>query len=451
MGRLYWKIFLGFWLTTVIIVAATSWSVSLLEDEPDIERPPRPRGHWRLANEATTAQILLNSGGELALAEWLRLRDRGRYRPWVIDATGQDILGRRLPPLLEQALQRNGDVPLRELTDPTGAVYRLWLAPRVRSLAPPNPQLFIVRLAVAIFVSGLVCWLLARYLTRPLGVLKTATHRLAAGDLGVRVGDAIAGRRDEIADLGADFDRMATRLESLLAAQRRLLRDVSHELRSPLARMQVALELARRRGRGAEAELERIAREAQRLEDMVGQLLSLMRLESGAELASTASVDMAELLDSVARDAAFEAENRSRRVIVTERAPAAIQGDSELLRSALENLVRNAVRHTQENTAVGLSLSLTAGDVIITIRDHGPGVPEADLPRLFDPFFRVEDARDRGSGGYGLGLAIAARAVRLHGGDIEARNVAGGGLSVLIRLPLVSRADINQRTQSSNT
>ena len=434
----------------VIIVAATSWSVSLLEDEPD-ERPLRPREHWRLANDAATAQILLNSGGKKALTEWLQLRDRGRYRPWILDSADRDILGRRLPPLLKLALTRNGDTPMHELTDPTGAVYKMWLPPRVRSLAPPNLQLFIVRLAVAILVSGLVCWLLARYLTRPLNVLQAATHRLAAGDLGVRVGATIAGRRDEIADLGADFDRMAIRLESLLEAQRRLLRDVSHELRSPLARMQVALELARRRGRGAEAELGRIAQEAQRLEDMVGQLLSLMRLESGATLTVTDTVDLAALLDSVARDAAFEAENRGRRVVVTASAPATIQGDSELLRSALENLVRNAVRHTHENTAVELSLSLTAKGITIAVRDYGPGVPQADLPHLFDPFFRVEDARDRGSGGYGLGLAIAARAVRVHGGDIEACNIVGGGLSVLIQLPLALRKNINQHPHSSNS
>jgi two-component system sensor histidine kinase CpxA len=249
----------------------------------------------------------------------------------------------------------------------------------------------------------------------------------------------IGKRRDEIAELGADFDRMAERLENLLAAQRQLLRDVSHELRSPLARLQVALGLARRRSQGARAELDRIEREAQRLDELIGQLLSLMRLESGTDIPAAEPLELAELLHSVAQDANFETENHQRRVAVTDAVPTTLLGDSRLLRSALENLVRNAMRHTAENTTVELSLrpDPQAGHgVVLRVRDYGPGVPEPDLPRLFDPFFRVEAARERGSGGYGLGLAIAARAVRNHGGVIEARNVEGGGLEVRVRLPV---------------
>jgi two-component system sensor histidine kinase CpxA len=184
--------------------------------------------------------------------------------------------------------------------------------------------------------------------------------------------------------------------------------------------------------------MDRIDLEIQRLEQLISQLLSLMRLEAGADPPARTEVDLAVLLNGVARDAAFEAESCRRRVVVTKAIPCTVVGDPALLRSALENLVRNGVRHSAENTVVELSLDRDPNDrdrVLVQVRDHGAGVPPGDLSRLFDPFFRVEAARDRGSGGYGLGLTIADRAVRLHGGNIVARNADGGGLLVVVRIP----------------
>ncbi len=436
MGRLYWKIFLGFWLTTVLIVAVTAWSLALLTEEPDGWRGFRDgyRPPWRLARDAAIVELLLESGGLPALRNWLENQGGERGRLWVIDARGRDLLDRSLPAPLVEAMGGQGQ--MWTVRGPDGSAYRIWRAPFSRSLLPRHPELFGLGLLVAVTLSGLVCWLLARYLTRPVRHLQAATRRLAQGDLAVRVVPGIGRRRDEIADLGADFDRMAERLERLLSAQRQLLRDISHELRSPLARMQVALELARKRGQGAERELDRIGREARRLEILIDQLLSLQRLESGNLVPARESVNLDQLLESVARDAGFEANHRQRRVSVIHAVPCVLSGDRDLLRSALDNIVRNAIQHTDPDTTVELSLTAERDAALIRVRDRGPGVPEADLPKLFEPFFRIEAARDRSTGGYGLGLAIAVQAVRVHGGDIEAVNAPDGGLEVRIHLPL---------------
>ncbi len=233
---------------------------------------------------------------------------------------------------------------------------------------------------------------------------------------------------------------MAQRLESMVKAQQRLLGDISHELRSPLARLGVALGLARQRS-GAEANgaLDRIERESDNLNEMISQLLTLTRLESGTDGRKPSEVDLAALVRDVAEDADFEARslNRSVQVVWTEKC--SINGVEELLRSAVENVVRNAVRYTPEGTAVEVALRRQNGGgdrfALISVRDRGKGVPEESLEKIFRPFYRTEDARDRQSGGgTGLGLAITERAVRMHGGTVEARNAKDGGLSVEMRL-----------------
>lgn len=300
-----------------------------------------------------------------------------------------------------------------------------------------DPYGLILRLGAALGVVLAVSWLLARSLAAPIRELRRATRRLASGDLGARVSDALGKRADETAELGRDFDRMAARIEELLEAQRRLLRDISHELRSPLARLGVALELARRKaGSEAAADLDRIGREAERLNELIGQLLTLTRLEGAGELSAREEADVVRLVQEVARDADFEARAHGRTVELEAWEPVRLVGNPELLRRAVENVVRNAVRFTAEGTAVTLRLGAAAGGgARIEVCDRGPGLPEAALADVFRPFYRVADARDRGSGGVGLGLAIAERAVRLHGGSIRAQNRREGGLRVTIELP----------------
>lgn len=278
--------------------------------------------------------------------------------------------------------------------------------------------------------GGIFCYWISRYLKMPLQKLSQAAAGIAEGRLDTRVDPSLTRRRDEIADLARNFDRMAERIESLVSAQRRLLGDVSHELRSPLSRLIVALGLARRSPPEEAAEnLDRIALEARRLDALIGQLLALTRIGSGVDRGSPASFDLTNLVQEVAADAAFEARARNRSVVVREAAECKVTGYEELLRSAVENVVRNAVRYTVEGTAVEISLRF-GSRAVLTVRDHGPGVPATLLSKMFQPFQRSTD-----SDGAGLGLAIAESAVTVHGGAIRAFNATDGGLAVEIELP----------------
>ncbi|AUX44602.1 hypothetical protein SOCE26_060680 [Sorangium cellulosum] len=292
------------------------------------------------------------------------------------------------------------------------------------------------RLIAIVGVTGLVAVLLARYLSRPIRVLRGATQQMAAGDLSVRVSQRLTGADGETLALGRDMDRMAERIEELLETQRRLLRDVSHELRSPLARLNIALELVRRRSPpDVEPAFDRIERETDRLNGMIGELLTLSRLESGRGMERTERVDLTALVEQIVEDAAFEAEQQGCSVELGARDACALDGNEELLRRAIENVLRNAVRFTEPGTAVRVDLECQGGLAELRVRDRGPGVPEGALADIFKPFYRVDDHRARGAGGTGIGLAITQRAVLLHGGEVEARNAEGGGLLVTLRLP----------------
>jgi two-component system sensor histidine kinase CpxA len=280
--------------------------------------------------------------------------------------------------------------------------------------------------------GAIFCFWISRYLRGPLEKLGQAAASIAEGRLETRVDPALLHRRDEIADLARNFDHMAERIESLVVAERRLLGDVSHELRSPLARLIVALGLVRR-GPAEEAagNLDRIALEARRLDALIGQLLTLTRIGSGVDRGSPVPFDLANLVQEVAADADFEARAHGRSVAIAEAAECSFTGFEELLRSAIENVVRNAVRHTANGTAVEIALRPAGSRLLVTVRDHGPGVPEAMLADIFRPFHRTAD-----SDGAGLGLAIAQSAVQVHRGTIRAVNAPGGGLLVEIDLPV---------------
>ncbi len=285
-------------------------------------------------------------------------------------------------------------------------------------------------------IVSLVCFFLARSFAAPIGRLRHATRQFATGDLSIRVGDQVK-RKDEIGGLAKDFDHMAERIEALVGAQQRLLRDISHELRSPLARLGVALELARQEDKPdvRQKALARIELEAERMNEMIGQLLSLTRLESGARELQRQEFDLAELLANLVHDADYEAKNRGCRVQMTGNGPLLFTGSEELLARALENVIRNAVKYTADSSSITVELVHLEQDIAIRILDQGPGVPEEALAKLFEPFYRVADARDRQSGGTGIGLAIAERSVTLHGGSIRAENHPAGGLLVEIHLP----------------
>jgi len=380
--------------------------------------------------------------GDLADEEIVRLVDETDLRVAIV-VNGERVSGIGNVPAGALALdpREPGTMARGNDDDDTWLAFRSGSAPEVVVVGAISSghtsSLRQVRIAILILVIGLVSFLLARVLTRPIRLLRAATQKIAEGDTSVRVGK-VAGAGEEIAGLADDFDRMTSRIETLLEARERLLRDVSHELRSPLARLQVALGIARQKnGVDIGPLLDRMEKETERLGELIGLVLSMARLEQARGIASPTDVRLDEVVSSLASDASFEGEGSERSVRVARTEAVTVRGDAELLRQAAENVVRNALRFAPVGTQVEIELEKSAGFVELRVRDHGPGVPDEALSEIFRPFTRVEAARDRTSGGAGIGLAITERAVRLHEGTVVATNAEGGGLCVTIRLPAI--------------
>ena len=304
----------------------------------------------------------------------------------------------------------------------------------------------VLQWGVAFLVSGLICSLLTRYLTTPILRLREMSQKLTAGDLSVRAGPVLTKRGDEIGDLIRDFNTMASRIEELISRQRQLVSDVSHELRSPLARLNVALDLGRQR-KGNDPAFDQMEEDIQLLDEMIGRLLTIAKLDMSAPEVPMSDVDLADLLSQIVRNAKFESREPNGGIDLSVSGQCLVWGSAELLHSAIENVVRNAVRYTEKGSFVKVCVECESlsgiPSVRLTVRDYGPGVPEPELKNIFLPFYRVADARDRQSGGTGLGLAIADRVVRLHGGTIRAENVPPNGLRLEIVLPQSSGVKSN--------
>jgi two-component system sensor histidine kinase CpxA len=445
---LYLKIFIWFWLAMIIINVVLFAAFALT-------RPTPTRRSWReiaqVGPNAQRAAEIYEQSGPAALSTALQAIEKSSgVSATFYDENGKELSGRTVPPAapelgaramesrdIEFNFAEQNTLVARPVVSGKGQRY-VYIAHIPRPPFQPSFQSLGLRLLVVLVIGGIFCFWLSRYLTQPILKLRTTTNELAEGNLGARVSTKLAKRRDEVGQLGRDFNSMAERLESMVKAQQRLLGDISHELRSPLARLGVALGLARQRS-GAEANgaLDRIERESDNLNEMISQLLTLTRLESGTDGRKRTNVDLAALVKEVADDADFEARSLNRAVQVVSSDKCSINGVEELLRSAVENVVRNALRYTPEGTAVEVALSRQNGHAVISVRDRGNGVPEEALEKIFRPFYRTEDARDRQSGGgTGLGLAITERAVRMHGGSVQAVNAPDGGLSVEMKLNL---------------
>jgi two-component system, OmpR family, sensor histidine kinase CpxA len=454
MKSLFLKIFLSFWVAQALFLVIALLVMLAL-------RPQRNASWEALRTTALTEAIeAYEHGGAKEAHEYLEnLQTKQHVRVYVFDDQGNEISGRSSAGWAERVAagrplpQRPGMLFPRPqiLTESRASSDGQHLYTIALEL-PPGPRVFLgppwhvpfPGLIIAVLSSGFVCYFLAWYMTKPVTRLRAATQQLAAGDLTARAGDPNSKRRDEIAGLVRDFDSMAARLETLVKAQSRLLNDISHELRSPLARLNVALGLARQRsGPESAAMLERIELEAGRLNELIGRLLTLARLEDGEQSVASTPVLLDEVVLNVTEDAEFEAQ--ARHCHVRSEIPAGIwgvRGDASLLHSAIENVVRNAIRYTREGTTVQIHLEKTknasAGEeAVVRVTDCGSGVPEEALEKLFQPFYRLDDARGRQTGGVGLGLAITERAVRFHGGRVLAVNRAEGGLMVEIHLPLM--------------
>jgi len=450
---LFLKIFLWFWLSIALVVAAltvVNWST---QTEPLVRQWQIFVGEAANVNSQTAVQIYENEG-QKGLDEYLnRIGSNERINSLgFFDENLRQISGGGISPeakdLMAAALQSDA-VEFKRLPEQTLAARRVQGKKGsnyvfvIQLKRPSQTSLMteiinrIPQILVVIMTAGLLCYGLARYISSPIGKLRRATQKLAEGDLQTRVAPEVGNRHDELASLATDFDEMAERIENLLDSQKRLTQDISHELRSPLARMNVALELAKQKSvnEATAPILERIENESNRLNEMIGRLLMLSKLESGAQDFDKYSVNLTKLVENIAADADFEAQAKGKSVKILEKHDARVFGNENLLRSAVENVLRNAVRYTKEGTAVEVSLTNGKGQAEINVRDFGEGVPEAELENLFRPFYRVGEARERKTGGIGLGLAIAERAVHAHKGTIKARNTENG-LTVKIKLPV---------------
>lgn len=383
MGRLFWKFFAFLWLAqvfTVICVGLTMWTIGSYQNQP--EDIPPARGERHLPYPQPPDALMMWEPPQ----DNLRMdgpRDRQPHRP---------------PP---------------------------WLPP----------------LIVGSLVSLLFAALLARYFSRPIRALRHAFDATANGHLDTRIGQTIEYRHDELSDLGAYFDRMAERLQKLIESKQRLLHDVSHELRSPLARLQAVLDLMQQQPDRTEELLERIERESNRIDKLVGELLTLARLDNDFPGIQAMELDLNEVIEAIAEDASFEAETKQCRVNLQLPDKICINGYPELLHRAIENIVRNAIRHTPSGSSISITGETDSEQkwLYLHIMDEGEGVPESDLNLLFEPFFRSTTADQ--FQGYGMGMAITQRVAEAHGGKVTARNRDEGGLAVTLELPLSSEDD----------
>ncbi|NND43899.1 MAG: HAMP domain-containing protein [Xanthomonadales bacterium] len=437
-SRLFWKLFLALWLSIVGFAVLMAVINAHLANQAIPEAPGERFKRDIGVLEQQLGRALQAQGPQGARRVLRRLPRQVRNHVYVLDEHGAELLGRDF--IAGRLDQRNGQHIARELRDAQGGVYRLVVMrrPPPRALLAPGFRGILHRLVIAALVAALVSYFLARQLVAPMERLGEATRKLAGGDLSTRVGPPVTGRKDEFGRLAADVDEMAARLEELQTANRRLLRDVSHELRSPLARLRVALEIARNRDAGVvTGELDRIELESERLEALVDEVLDLLRESSGSGPLQRTRFDVRELLADLQQTVNYEAPDGSPGMVVEAGEPLPVHADRELLWRALENLVRNALLHTDARQGVEVVARRDDASqwIEITVADRGPGLAEQHLEKIFEPFYRVQEARDRDSGGHGLGLAIAAAAVRRHRGEISAHNRAGGGLEMRLRFP----------------
>lgn len=441
-GRLFWKFLFAFWLSLVLTGVGVG-SLVWFYQRPPPGSPAEISTSSRSALGIASVAAIVRYGGIETMRSILEDRRRhGSLHVFVVDDNDHDLLGR---PVSEAAVREalravEGDPEghsAQRVTAPDGHSYLVFVPLSKAGLGgllwrtEPLPPIALI--VIGFVASLIVSMMLAWYLSKPISNLRWAFAAAALGRLDTRVAPLMGSRRDEISDLGREFDAMARRLQELLAAQRQLLHDVSHEVRSPLARLHAAVGLARQDPARFAETIERIELEVNRLDQLIGELLTLSRLESGAASERQELVDLMELIAQVCEDARFEAQAGGRTLDYSGGGTAYAQVQGELIYRAIENVVRNAVKYSPPGAHIEVEAQQQpAGRLLLRIMDRGPGTSDQDLPRIFEPFFRGRGA----AGGFGLGLAIARQAVLAHGGSIQAANREGGGLIVEISLPL---------------
>jgi len=446
IGNLFVKVFLAFWLVTIAILG--SWLLATDYFESQLPRPVA--GQESSPGEPHRIMLRLiynleNLRGRALTRTVEKVSEKYDIDIYLLSVSGEDLLGREVPErvlAIARTLRRDSRLPFINSPGDQLAAYRIKRPERGPMTAvfvfPPKGAFILealsgslgLRIVLAIVISGLVCFALSRLVTNRIRTLQLASRRLADGDLDTRL-DVREKGGDETDELARDFNSMAEQLQERMQAQKRLLGDVSHELRSPLARLRLALALAERKPDNRQEYMERVERETGRLEELIEQLLT----SQAQQVPLDTPVDLVPLLERLCADANFEGQTAGKVFdFDTVQSTALVASHSDLLRKCFENILRNALQHTADQTRVTVSLQPEGDHYLVVIEDRGPGVPEGDLASIFDEFFRSDTARTRESGGVGLGLAIARRAVRQHGGTITAGNT-GSGLQIRVRLP----------------
>jgi signal transduction histidine kinase len=450
--RLFWRLFLSFVVTVAVLLgllaAIDNWSSRQVGEMPNVPN--------FLSVYARSAVAQYELAGQARLLHQLR-EWSNPFLPnfYLVDSSGRELSGNPVPPELQGSFpsivfskgrplesgpaQQHmiGKWVIYDVEEPgIRDRYHFAVVFSVTALFAREIVVYLGVLGVYAVLAMISCALLALYFTRPIAELRAATGRLAGGDLEARVGRKTAKRRDEIGDLVRDFNAMAERVRQLVQSHKQLLSDVSHELRSPLARQRVALALMQQRGTAEQRPLlERIRAESVRLDELIGRILLLAKLEAGEDKPAMTEFSLNDVVDQIVDDAGFEAQRTGQTVTYSSPPEGiTIRGNEEFLGSAIENVVRNALKYARPGP-VEVQLSSSEDAAIICVRDHGPGIPDAELTRIFRPFYRADSPRRADHEGAGLGLAIAQRAIDLHGGSINVRNLVPNGLEVEIRLP----------------
>ncbi len=451
LHSLFLKIFLWFWAT--VIVTGIALILTFIFEPHSVPSQWESTLRGTAAFSGTIAVEAAEQGGKNGASEYLdRVENETRLRACLFDKTGAVIAGtgcETFSNMVSRVATSNTSVfgmkygiarTAQKLHSASGRdyIYATELPAGPRAAFGIDPMGIALKWGVALFVSGFICYLLTTYITTPILRIREASQQLAGGELSARAPADVERRQDELGDLVRDFNAMACRIEDLVSRQRQLITDVSHELRSPLARLNVALDLGRER-KGNDSAFDHMEQDLTLLNDLIERLLTLAKLGNTAAPLAMSPVDLTELVPQIVRNAEFESRDRQGRFKLVADAQCMVRGNAQLLHSAVENVIRNAIRYGDCEMPIDVVLKREhrqgASVVRLTVRDFGQGVPESELVNIFRPFYRVAEARDRQSGGVGLGLAIADRVVRIHGGTIHAENAEPHGLQVEIILP----------------
>jgi two-component system sensor histidine kinase CpxA len=447
VNRLFFKIFFGFWLNAVLMILVVHLSYRLLDMPQDANGQHYWRLRWEIQQLFSYSERKLDENDFSSLLAWLKAEPISKeLTVYVFDKNNQQLFGQANQNAITLATELTADTPeLRErMTENSFEGKLLYdngvLAGKMLIARPGTNSELVMdleqsvwwRFIFAIFVSGLGCYWLAKRAAKPIMHVSKAARDFAAGDLNARTNLKSIMFDDEVVELGKDFNQMADNLQQTFDDQKQLIRDISHELRSPLGRMKAAIALAQRKRGVQSEEFLQLERECDRLNDLINQLLTMPDQKPALDDV----IDLIGLLTALVDDNRVSAQtNDTRLTFTSDQEQLLIHSTGDLLYKAIDNLIRNAIRHTPQGSEIKVRCEQQGQQIIITVKDEGEGVPENELDRIFLPFYRVQSARERDSGGYGLGLSIAQRAVQQHGGCLSAKNIENGFL-IAIRLPV---------------